>query len=292
MGLPATGQVNAPRTAGFSLFGDTAPNSAALFAKAGAQPSAGDPEAANDLYADGVRHIEAGDAAGVVALRKAAEMGDASAQFYMARLYETGEAGVKKDPAKARHWTERAALTGDPKAMHNLGLYYFEGVGGPKDDAMGAQWFHRAADRGLVDSQYNLARLYEDGVGVSRNLAEAYKWYLIAAGGGDPQAKLSALRIKDRLSPDAQATAANVAKGFQSWGAHATEQSAVALNGDQSLATAQKALSRLGYYQGPSDGIASPALTLAIAAYQRDQQRPATGSLDASLNQSLALAAR
>ncbi|MDX5331836.1 MAG: peptidoglycan-binding protein, partial [Caulobacteraceae bacterium] len=47
-----------------------------------------------------------------------------------------------------------------------------------------------------------------------------------------------------------------------------------------SVQTAQKALSRLGYYQGPTDGVASPALRLAVAAYQRDQGMAATGALD------------
>ena len=44
--------------------------------------------------------------------------------------------------------------------------------------------------------------------------------------------------------------------------------------------TAQRALSRLGYYQGPRDGVSSPALQMAIAAYQRDQGFVATGALD------------
>ena len=58
----------------------------------------------------------------------------------------------------------------------------------------------------------------------------------------------------------------------------------MALGGQSSGTTAaQKALSRLGYYQGPSDGVASPALKLAIAAYQHDQGMPQTGVLDQGL---------
>ena len=37
------------------------------------------------------------------------------------------------------------------------------------------------------------------------------------------------------------------------------------------IGSAQRALSRLGYYRGPTDGIASPALQGAVAQYQRDQ---------------------
>ena len=46
------------------------------------------------------------------------------------------------------------------------------------------------------------------------------------------------------------------------------------------VATAQRALSRLDYYQGPTDGSASPALAMAIAAYQRNEGMAATGKLD------------
>ena len=46
------------------------------------------------------------------------------------------------------------------------------------------------------------------------------------------------------------------------------------------MARAQRALSRLGYYQGPTDGAASPALKMAIAAYQRETGFAATGDLD------------
>jgi localization factor PodJL len=154
-----------------------------------------------------VRQIETGDNTGVTALRQAANLGYAPAQFYLGKLYETGGGGLSKNATEARRWTERAAQSGDPKAMHNLALYFFEGEGGPKNATMAANWFRRAAELGLQDSQYNLARLNEQGFGVPQNAAEAYKWYLIAASNGDADARAGAERTKRMLSPDAQAAA-------------------------------------------------------------------------------------
>lgn len=171
--------------------------------------------AASTLYADAVKRIEAKDRSGVDVLKQAANLGYAPAQFYLAKLYEGGEAGLTKDVAQARNWTERAAENGDRKAMHNLALYYFEGTGGPKNTTLAAQWFRRASDLGLVDSQYNLARLYEGGFGVSQNPAEAYKWYVIAARAGDGESKASAEKLKRLLSPQAQKTAERAALAFQ-----------------------------------------------------------------------------
>ncbi|MGH6993604.1 MAG: SEL1-like repeat protein [Caulobacteraceae bacterium] len=233
------------------------------------------------LYASAVAKVEASDPQGAVDMRRAADLGYAPAEFYLARLYETGGDGISKDSAQARRWTQKAALAGDPRAMHNLGLYEFQGSGGPANAADAVQWFHRAAELGLEDSQYNLARLYEEGLGVPQNTAEAYKWYLIAARDGDPQAKAGAARARAGLSAAARAVAEQAAAQFRSVGgpeATATAQSPTA----SPVATAQKALLALGYYQGPTDGVSSPALGLAISAYQRDQGLPTTGATDAA----------
>ncbi|MEW6020231.1 MAG: SEL1-like repeat protein, partial [Pseudomonadota bacterium] len=232
-------------------------------------------------YAEAVTEIENGSDEGVEALRRVANLGYAPAQFYLAKLYEQGEHGLTKDMTEARRWTERAAQGGDRKAMHNLALYYFEGVGGPKNSTTAAQWFRRAAELGLVDSQYNLGRLYEEGFGVSQNAAEAYKWFLIAGEAGDKDAAASAQRVKDGLSPAAQAVSERAAAAFKPTVPTATRSVAeTAAATPASVQTAQKALSRLGYYQGPTDGVPSPALRLAVAAYQRDQGMAATGALD------------
>jgi localization factor PodJL len=236
------------------------------------------------LYNDAAHRIETRDLTGVEQMRKVANLGYAPAQVYLARLYEAGDAGVKKDLAEARRWTERAAQNGDRKAMHNLGLYYFEGTGGPKNTTLAAQWFRKASDLGLVDSQYNLARLYEEGFGVGQNLAEAYKWYLIASRAGDAESGKAAQRLKKTLSAEAQASASRSALSFRAETPAGQPIAAVALGGQSTGAqSAQKALSRLGYYQGPRDGVSSPALKLAIAAYQRDQGLPQTGVLDQGL---------
>ncbi|MDD3837990.1 MAG: peptidoglycan-binding protein, partial [Phenylobacterium sp.] len=252
------------------------------------------PPAATDvdleaLYTEASQAIDAGDAAGVEKLKQAANLGHAPAQLYLAKLHEAGRAGLKQDLAEARRWTERAAQRGERKAMHNLALYYFEGTGGPKNTTTAAQWFQRAAEMGLVDSQYNLGRLHEEGIGVPQNAAEAYRWYLIAGRAGDAEARASAQRVKAQLSDEARVVAEKSAAAFR-----AATPSLAADGEKAAVAMAQKALSRLNYYQmlGPADGAASPALRMAVAAYQRDQGLPATGELDSLTVSRLAVYAR
>lgn len=242
------------------------------------------------LFREAVDALEANDASGLDKLRRAANLGYAPAQSYLAELHQTGGSGVKRDPVEARRWAERAAQGGDRKAMHNLALYLFEGVGGGKNAATAAQWFRRAAELGLVDSQYNLAQLYEHGSGVNQNPAEAYKWYLIAARSGDGESRNSAERLRAQLSADARLVAERAAQSFR---AGASAQAAAAPQpASEAVGTAQRALSRLGYYQGPTDGVSTPALRLAVAAYQRDQGITATGAVDPATLSKLAMFTR
>lgn len=233
------------------------------------------------LYTDAVRAIETKAPGGLENLRKAANLGHSPAQFYLAKLYENGEAGLAKNLAEARRWTERAAQGGNRHAMHNLGIALIEGKGGPKNAVMAGQWFRRAADLGLVDSQYNLGALYEQGLGEPQNAAEAYKWYLVAARAGDEEARKSAARVRAGLSPEARSVSERAAQGFRPTPANRSASAIeTAVAPAAAVVTAQRVLSRLGFYQGPMDGVSSPALTMAVAAYQREQGLVANGSLD------------
>jgi len=243
-------------------------------------PPAAPQENAQALFDEGVSKIEAKDRSGVEILRKAANLGLPRAQFYLGKMYEMGEGGVKKDLVEARRWTERAATSGDARAMHNLALFYFKGEGGAKNSTTAANWFRKAADQGLVDSQFNLAQLYEGGWGVSQNPAEAYKWYVIAGRAGDATSKARAAALRPQLTAEAQRTADRSALAFRPQTVNASVAANTATQANAGLGTAQRVLSQLGYYQGPRDGVASPALRMAIAAYQRDQGLPSSGALD------------
>lgn len=250
-------------------------------------------EEAKALFAASIRKIETGDHTGLEGLKRAANGGYPAAQFYLSKLLESGKGGLKRDMAEARRWSERAANGGDPRAMHNLALYYFKGEGGARNSTIAALWFRKAADTGLVDSQFNLAQLYESGLGVSQNAAEAYKWYAIAGRAGDATARSRANALRAQLTAEALQTADRSAKAFR---AQAPIQTAVvaAASGAAggNLGMAQQTLSQLGYYQGPRDGVASPALRMAIAAYQRDQGLPASGEVDGETLSRLAASSR
>ena len=252
------------------------------------KPSAG-PDL-DSLYRDAAAKVDNGDATGVASLRTAANLGYAPAQRRLGKLLEDGGAGVVKDPAEGRRWTLRAASNGDVRAMHNLALDFYQGVGGPQNPTVAAQYFQRAAELGLRDSQYNLARFMEAGIGVQQDLPGAYRWYLIAARAGDAEAQTRAASLKGKLTADQQSRAQAMASAFQPDSGAAAASLTVLLQGStpNQLTLAQRALGKLGYYKGPSDGAASQALGEAIQSYQRERGLAANGQLSPELLQTFA----
>jgi len=273
-GAPRAAVALAPDPAVTSLLTMTpeATTSAAPAAGASAAPA----DTASADYVKAAAAVEQKQPGALTRLKAIADGGYAPAQMFLARLYETGQAGVTQNLGEARRWTLRAADADDPTAMHNLALYYFRGEGGPQDTAAAAEWFKKAAERGVVDSQYNLGLLYQSGSGVPRDLAQAYKWFSIAANSGDAEARASARDLEAKLPAAQLAGAESQANAFEPTVAPAP----TVLATGPSAAEAEKILGRLGYYRGRSDGTGARNLKLALSAYQRDQGLAVTGSLD------------
>lgn len=92
------------------------------------------------------------------ATRRAAEQGDADAQYLLGARYALGQ-GVAQDDAEAVRWLRLAAEQDHIFAQRDLGFLYAEGQGVAQDDAEAARWFRRAAEQGDADAQTELDRL-------------------------------------------------------------------------------------------------------------------------------------
>jgi hypothetical protein len=132
--------------------------------------------------------------------RKAADQGALAAQKAMAAAYESGR-GVPQDYAQAAIWWRKAAEQGDARAEWFLARAFGSGQGVPQDYAQAAIWFRKAAEQGIANAQYFLGRQYESGLGVPQDYAEAYFWLDLAAVGtlDDPFAK-NATKSRDEAA--------------------------------------------------------------------------------------------
>ena len=206
---------------------------------------------ADDL-AQGLALVKQGDfAKALPLLRRAAQAGDAIAQFETGLRYDLGE-GTALDYRQAMTWYEKSAAQGHAPALHNIGVLYEHGQGVAQDSKQAAAWYEKAAAKGLPTSQAALGSLYEQGRGVEKDLkkslelftkaadaglpdaqtqvgimyiegegadkdpVEAFKWWTLAARQGDEDAKSNLDKLKPDLTPEQAAEGQRRAEAWKS----------------------------------------------------------------------------
>ena len=147
----------------------------------------------------------------VTAYRKAAEQGNADAQFNVGVMYANGR-GVPQDYAQARDWYRKAAEQGNADAQFNVGVMYANGQGVPQDYGQALVWYRKAAEQGAAAAQGNLGVMYAKGEGVPRDDAQAYMWFNLAASraSDDGNTELRETAIEGRDEVAAKLTPAQV----------------------------------------------------------------------------------
>jgi hypothetical protein len=147
----------------------------------------------------------------IPALEKAAEAGEAEAQFKLGALYANGK-GVKQDSHAAAKWLRKAARQEHHAAQTLLGWCYAGGNGVSENAAEAVEWYGKASEQGDTDAMCSLADLLIEGrPGVERNVRSALGWYEKAANLGHPKAQYQL----GKLLADGQLVEQNDEAAFQ-----------------------------------------------------------------------------
>lgn len=111
-------------------------------------------------------------------LRERAAKGDPEAQFNLAKNYEAGRGGLKRDYVEAERWYRRAAEQGDPFAQASLGLLFRFGKGVAQDYLEAYKWFYLAASRTTGSDQESILELRNSTAAhlTAEQIAEAERW--------------------------------------------------------------------------------------------------------------------
>jgi TPR repeat protein len=116
------------------------------------------------------------------AVTKAAENGDANAQYQLAAILASGD-GLEKDTEKAAYWYRKAAAKKHPEAMYNLGLMYLLGETKRGTREKGHACVQEAADLGSWDANWFLGQAYlKGGYGLKKDEARAALYLTHALG--------------------------------------------------------------------------------------------------------------
>ena len=134
-------------------------------------------------------------------LQAAVAQGNAEAMPNLGYLYARGH-GVERDPAAALELYKRGAQAGDAEAMNAVGYRY--NFAEKPDFERAAQWYCKAVLRGNPRAMNNMAILFYNGQGVPRDLEEARSlWRQSAALGHlNGQTNLGESLAEDASLPD------------------------------------------------------------------------------------------
>ena len=123
--------------------------------------------------------------------QKAAKQNNIPALRRLGWMYFKGR-GVRKDFKNAEWYYRKAAEQGDPLAQYIFGrIYIYEG----KSNKEAFTWLEKAAINGHADAQYLVGRMYARGEGVSRDMEKSKFWYEAA----DEQEHLKAQDELDKI---------------------------------------------------------------------------------------------
>jgi TPR repeat protein len=116
--------------------------------------------------------------------QRAADTGLADAQYAIAQIHATGADGKPADLVKAREYLLAAAKQGFDTAALDLGSWLVDGRGGQRNAREGFAWLKRTAEGGNVAAMNRVAKLYMQGIGTDPNSIDAAAWYILARRAG------------------------------------------------------------------------------------------------------------
>jgi len=124
-----------------------------------------------------------------------------------------GAAGAAPGPYLGE--VRKAAEGGDASAQFSLGVLHLAGRGVPKDEGEAARWFQLSAEQGYPFAQSVLGDLHAEGRGVPRDLPLAHMWLALAEDQGMEAARSNRRALERRMTPAQLAEARRLAREWR-----------------------------------------------------------------------------
>lgn len=132
-------------------------------------------------------------------LAEAARRGSVRAEYELGEFHkiDLGFHTTASDNSEALKWYERAAEHGDAEAQFELYMLYVRGNGVPKDFELSKRYLIQSAKGGLALAQYTLGMAYLHGMQpIEENRKEAILWLQKAAASGHAESQSLIENIK------------------------------------------------------------------------------------------------
>lgn len=139
--------------------------------------------------------------------RVAAERGDANAMNMIGCYHVNGLGGLSKDLVEAAAWYRRAADAGDGSHAHTFAWMLENGYCVAQDMVEALRWYRIAAERGIdADAMHMIGHYYVNGLGgLSKNLVRAAAWFRRAIEVGSVEAEIDLAHLLINGGPEIEA---------------------------------------------------------------------------------------
>jgi DNA-binding FadR family transcriptional regulator len=97
--------------------------------------------------------------------------------------------GVSQDIKEAVDWLNKAAEQGNAKAQYNLGHLFYNGEVVPQNYEKAFEFMNNAAEQGIGYAHHMLCLMYDNGIGVAENPEKAFECCMDAINHGCAEAK-------------------------------------------------------------------------------------------------------
>lgn len=126
--------------------------------------------------------------AAMTCFEKAAKVRNMNAQYMFGKLWlETGTG----DPEPAIEWLTKAADSGNAAAQYTLAKPYRDGTHVQKDIQKAVELFTLSAEQKNEYAAYQLGRIYLAGTDIPKNVPKAVKWLTLSSDLGNAYAQYS-----------------------------------------------------------------------------------------------------
>jgi len=124
-------------------------------------------------------------------LKKREELDDAIAMYQMGVFFSEGSHGLTQDYTKALECSLRAGELGSSEGYTNAAVAYYDGEGVERDGKKARQYWEKAAMMGNFKARHSLGIEEE----MARNIGRAKKHYMIAARDGSGRSVKAILQL-------------------------------------------------------------------------------------------------
>lgn len=109
---------------------------------------------------------------------------------------------ITQEPTSEKYfYAKRAADRGDARAQFDLALMYVEGNGVIKNKRMAFNLLHKAARKNHTEAKFYMGLSFLNGIGVKKQAQLARYWFKLAAKAGHSKAMAHLASVENSLRP-------------------------------------------------------------------------------------------